>query len=167
MSMWNRRDSEGPERPVEPRPNLAPPVSAAASPAQSSARRASIIGGGVTIKGEIVAKEELVIDGEVEGTVESQDKLTVGVAGKLRAQVKAREIIVRGQVKGNVVAGDRITIHKDAQLSGDVKTAGIIIEDGAYFKGSIDIIKGEPVPAKEPARAKTEPLVAASAGSGR
>ena len=105
MSMWNRRDSEGPERPVEPRPNLAPPVSAPASPAQSSARRASIIGGGVTIKGEIVAKEELVIDGEVEGTVESQDKLTVGVAGKLRAQVKAREIIVRGQVKEAVTQG--------------------------------------------------------------
>ncbi|MFN0165962.1 MAG: polymer-forming cytoskeletal protein [Bryobacteraceae bacterium] len=165
MSMWNKRDSEGPERPVEPRPNLAAPASASASGPQPSPRRgSSSIGGSVTIKGEIHAKEELVIDGDVEGTVESQDKVTIGVTGKLRAQVKAREIIVRGQLRGNVVATDRITIHKDAQLSGDVKTAGIIIEDGAYFKGSIDIIKGEAVPAKEPARATPEPLIAASAG---
>ncbi len=163
MSMWNKRDTDGPERPVEPRPNLAAPVSASASGSQPSRRGSSSIGGSVSIKGEIHAKEELIIDGDVEGTVESQDRVTIGVTGKLRAQVKAKEIIVRGQLRGNVVATDRITIHKDAQLTGDVKTSGIVIEDGAYFKGSIDIIKGEAA-AKEPARATAEPLIAASAG---
>jgi cytoskeletal protein CcmA (bactofilin family) len=103
----------------------------------------STIGSSVIIKGEIHTKEELVVDGELEGTLDSTDRLTVGASGKVRAQVKAREVTVRGTVKGNVHASDRITIHKDANLVGDVKTAGIVIEDGAYFKGSIDILRVE------------------------
>lgn len=157
--MWNRRNDESPQQmPETPRPVSAhQPQSAPVAPGNTgyaaTPKRVSTIGSGVTVKGEIHTKEELVVDGELEGTLESSDRLIVGASGKVRAQVKAREVTVRGNVKGNVHAVDRITIHKDANLVGDVKTAGIVIEDGAYFKGSIDILRAEPV-RQEPASAK-------------
>jgi cytoskeletal protein CcmA (bactofilin family) len=96
------------------------------------------------IKGQIFSREDLTIDGEVEGSVELHEhRLTVGPHGKLQAGVKAREIVVLGSVHGNVEASDKIDIRKDARLVGDIKTARIVIEDGAYFKGSIDIARPE------------------------
>jgi cytoskeletal protein CcmA (bactofilin family) len=96
------------------------------------------------IKGQIYSREDLVIDGEVEGSVELQEhRLTVGPNGKVQAGITAREIIVLGSIHGNVEATDKIDIRKDAKLVGDIKTARIVIEDGAYFKGSIDIAKPE------------------------
>ncbi|MBC7928924.1 MAG: polymer-forming cytoskeletal protein, partial [Bryobacteraceae bacterium] len=101
----------------------------------------------------IYSREDLIIDGEVEGTVELQEhRLTVGPNGKVQAGVKAREIVVLGSIQGNVEAADKIDIRKDARLVGDIKTARIVIEDGAYFKGSIDITKAETTkPAAQPA----------------
>jgi cytoskeletal protein CcmA (bactofilin family) len=110
-----------------------------------SARNAATIGKAVKINGQIFSKEDLYVDGDVEGTIECQDnKLTIGPNGKLQAAVRAREVVVLGQIKGNVEATDRIDIRKDARLVGDIKTARIVIEDGAYFKGSIDIVKHDP-----------------------
>lgn len=105
------------------------------------------IGKAVMIKGQIFSREDLIIDGEMEGAVEAQDhRVTIGPNGKVHAGVKAREIVVLGAINGNVEATDKIDIRKDAKLIGDIKTARIVIEDGAYFKGSIDIIKGETKP---------------------
>jgi cytoskeletal protein CcmA (bactofilin family) len=110
---------------------------------------AATIGKAVMIKGQIVSREDLVIDGEVEGTVEAHDhRVTVGPNGKVQAGVKAREIVVLGSINGNVEAADKIDIRKEARLVGDIRTSRIVIEDGAYFKGSIDIIKSEPKQAK-------------------
>jgi cytoskeletal protein CcmA (bactofilin family) len=118
------------------------------SPEPESARGAATIGKAVKIIGQIFSKEDLYVDGDVEGTIECQDnKLTIGPNGKLQAAVRAREVIVLGQIKGNVEATDRIDIRKDARLVGDIKTARIVIEDGAYFKGSIDIVKHDAKPA--------------------
>ena len=103
------------------------------------------IGKSVVIKGQIYSREDLYIDGEVDGTIELQEHgLTVGPHGKLQASVKAKEVVIIGTVHGNVEATERIDIRKDAKLVGDIKTARIVIEDGAYFKGSIDIVKSEP-----------------------
>ena len=105
------------------------------------------IGKAVMVKGQIFSREDLVIDGEVEGTVEAHEhRVTVGPNGKVHAGVKAREIVVLGTIHGNVEATDKIDIRKDAKLVGDIKTSRIVIEDGAYFKGSIDITKAEPKP---------------------
>jgi cytoskeletal protein CcmA (bactofilin family) len=119
------------------------------------------------IKGQIFSREDLTIDGEVEGSVELHEhRLTVGPHGKLQAGVKAREIVVLGSVHGNVEASDKIDIRKDARLVGDIKTARIVIEDGAYFKGSIDIARPEATkPAAAPgpkAVASTSPATAAA-----
>src|SRR5215831_85892 len=103
------------------------------------------IGKAVKIVGQIYSKEDLYVDGDVEGNLEAlEHKLTIGPNGTVHAGVKAREVAVLGNIQGNVEATDKIEIRKDAKLVGDIRTARIIIEDGAYFKGSIDIVKPEP-----------------------
>ena len=114
------------------------------------------IGKAVKVVGQIFSREDLFIDGEVEGTVEALDhKLTIGPHGSVKAAVKAREVVALGSVQGNVEATEKIEIRKDAKLVGDIRTARIIIEDGAYFKGSIDIVKSPPI-FKKPEPAKVE-----------
>jgi cytoskeletal protein CcmA (bactofilin family) len=106
------------------------------SPSGSTAR----LGASLHVKGEITGNEDLHIDGSVEGLVQLDDrKLTVGASAKLTADVVAREVVVYGSVKGNLRARDRIEIKKDGSVVGDLTTARIMIEDGAYFKGSIEI----------------------------
>lgn len=110
-----------------------------------SPRVAASIGKSVIVKGNVYSREDLFVDGELDGTVELQEhRLTIGANGKVTSNgVKAREIVVLGTIHGNVEATDKIEIRKDAKLVGDIKTARIVIEDGAYFKGSIDIVKTE------------------------
>jgi cytoskeletal protein CcmA (bactofilin family) len=134
------------------------------------------IGKAVKIVGQIFTKEDLYVDGDVEGTLESQDnKVTIGPNGRVQASIRARDVVILGQVQGNVEATDKVDIRKDAKLVGDITTSRISIEDGALFKGSIDIKKAEvkqpapPVvstpPAQVPASAAV-PAVAAAAPVG-
>ncbi len=114
------------------------------TPEPESTRGQASIGKAVKINGQIYSKEDLYVDGDVEGTIELQEhRLTIGPNGKVHSSVKAREVVVLGNIQGNVDASDKLEIRKDARLVGDIKTARIIIEDGAYFKGSIDIVKPE------------------------
>ena len=107
-------------------------------------RGLAVIGKAVKIVGEIYSNEDLLIEGFVEGTVEAlQQKLTVGLNGTLHATVQVRELQVQGNVQGNVEATDRVEICKNATLVGNIKAARIVIEDGAFFKGGIDIVKPE------------------------
>ncbi len=108
----------------------------ATTPAGSTAR----LGASLHVKGEISGNEDLHVDGSVEGLIQLEDrKLTVGASAKVTADVVAREVVVYGSVKGNLRARDRIEIKKDGSVVGDLTTARIMIEDGAYFKGSIEI----------------------------
>lgn len=144
--MWNKRNAPEPQaHPVQPDPGPAQPRPAAApvTPPQEPPRQSAVIGSSMAIKGEIHSKEELYVDGEVEGKLELQHRLTVGPSGKIRATVKAKEVVVLGSINGNVQASDKIVIKRSGSLVGDIRTAGIVIDDGAYFKGSIDIVKGE------------------------
>jgi len=172
--MWNRRKDE-----PTPAPASAPPTSKelanegipmstlptrAAEPHFDSNRGgAAVLGKSVIVKGQIYGREDLTIDGEVEGTVELQEhRLTIGPNGKVMATIKAREVVVLGTVHGNVETRDKIQIRKDAKLVGDIRTARIEIEDGAYFKGNIDIVRTEPkvVPPAQPKPQATAPSVA-------
>jgi len=105
-------------------------------------RSTARLGPSLHVKGEISGNEDLVIDGSVEGLVQLDErKLTVGATAKVTADIIAREVVVFGTVKGNLRAKDRIEIKKDGSVNGDLTTARIMIEDGAYFKGSIEIDK--------------------------
>jgi len=125
------------------------------------------IGKSVLVKGELSGSEDLYIDGEVEGTVELRDhNLTVGPNGRVRANLNAKEITVQGKVQGNVRASDKIEIRKSGSLIGDIITARITIEDGAYFKGSIDIQRPEPAGRPEPKKSEAAAVTPPYAGMG-
>jgi cytoskeletal protein CcmA (bactofilin family) len=180
--MWNKRRDEEP-KPYSPPIPAAPQAPVAPShiepkketiPVSSlpqgrfepeSRGNAASIGKAVKIVGQIYSKEDLYVDGDLEGTVEAlEHKLTIGPNGTVHASVKAREVVALGTIQGNVEATERIEIRKDAKLVGDIRTARIIIEDGAYFKGSIDIVKPEPgKAAPKPVAATPAPAVAAHA----
>lgn len=100
------------------------------------------IGKSLKVKGEISGSEDLYVDGEVEGTIQLNDNsLTVGPNGRVRANVSAQSITILGHLRGNVHAGERLEISKTGSLEGDLTTSRIVIEDGAVFRGSIDIVK--------------------------
>jgi cytoskeletal protein CcmA (bactofilin family) len=104
----------------------------------------TVFGKTMKIVGEVSSDEELQLDGELEGNLNLKGKLTIGPASKVNANIKAREVVIYGTVKGNVEAENRISLRAGASIVGDIKTAGIVIEDGAYFKGGIDISRVEP-----------------------
>src|ERR1700733_14569578 len=113
-------------------------------PAASSSNSGGIarLGSSLHVKGEITGNEDLALDGSVEGLIQLEErKLTIGASARVTADVIAREVVVYGNVKGNLRARDRIEIKKDGSVVGDLTTARIMIEDGAYFKGSIEIDK--------------------------
>jgi len=108
------------------------------------------IGKGLIIKGEITGSESLFIDGKVEGTIALPgNRVTVGRNGQVASSITAREIVILGKVRGNIAASDRVDIRAEGALTGDVTAARISIEDGAYFKGGIDIKKSEAKSAAE------------------
>jgi cytoskeletal protein CcmA (bactofilin family) len=124
------------------------------------------LGKNVTVKGQIFAREDLTIDGEVEGTIECHDhRLTIGPNARVQASLKAREIIIHGSIQGNVESTDKIDIKKEAKLVGDIKTSRIVIEDGAYFKGSIDISKATQAKQAAPPIVVNQPSTAAVAAA--
>jgi cytoskeletal protein CcmA (bactofilin family) len=109
-------------------------------PSTPLARTLALLGSTIVVKGEITSDEDLQIDGRVEGPVSLRgNRLTVGRSGQLNSEVTAREVIVYGNVSGNLRARDRVEIKKDGRVIGDIATARISIEDGAYFKGHIEI----------------------------
>jgi cytoskeletal protein CcmA (bactofilin family) len=134
-----------PAPPPSPTFEAAPPR-AAAAPAPAGEQ--ATIGKGLFIKGEITGSESLFIDGKVEGSINIPgNRVTVGRNGQVAANISAREIVVLGKVRGNVAATDRVDIRAEGSLSGDVAAARISIEDGAFFKGGIDIRKPDAKPA--------------------
>lgn len=133
------------------------------SPAIADRADVGHIGKSVVIRGELTGNEDLYLDGEIEGNINLRDhKLVIGPNGKIKATITARDIVLHGKVEGNVSATERVELKKACTLVGDVSTQRIVIEDGAYFKGSIDIKDN-----KENRSETRKPMaMAASSGSG-
>jgi cytoskeletal protein CcmA (bactofilin family) len=150
--MWKPTNQpQTPARPAEPeRPTVSAPSAPMASepapaprPMTTTTADQATIGKSLVIKGEVTGSESLYIDGRVEGSINlSGNRVTVGRNGVVAANINAREIVVLGKVRGNLTASDRVDIRSDGSLTGDVIAARISIEDGAFFKGGIDIRKG-------------------------
>ena len=142
-----------PQRAPAPSPTSTVPPSSEPAPASrtavgSSQDQATIgkdqatIGKSLVIKGEVTGSESLYVDGRVEGSINLPgNRMTVGRNGVVSANITAREIVVLGKVRGNLTASDRVDIRSEGSLTGDVVAQRISIEDGAYFKGGIDIRK--------------------------
>jgi len=157
-----------PNQPASPAPSsVTPNVTAPKEqpkPATFSTDRTDVghIGKSVVIRGELTGNEDLYLDGEIEGNINLRDhKLVIGPNGKIKASITARDIVLHGRVEGNVSATERVELKKACTLVGDVSTQRIVIEDGAYFKGSIDIKD------KENRTESRKPMaMAAASGSG-
>ena len=145
-----------PIRPQVPAPLTPEPVPQRPNPTPSgSSSEQATIGKSLTIKGEITGSEMLYIDGHVEGSVNLPgNRVIVGRNGQVAANISAREVVVLGKVNGNINASDRVDIRNEGSLTGDVVAQRISIEDGAYFKGGIDIRKPATAGSKENDAAK-------------
>ncbi len=178
--MWKPTNQPStPGRPGEPErptamPTSAPSSSMTSEPAPAATPRAvsstatadqATIGKSLVIKGEVTGSESLYIDGRVEGSINlSGNRVTVGRNGVVSANINAREIVVLGKVRGNLTASDRVDIRSDGSLTGDVVAARISIEDGAFFKGGIDIRKaGQKANGEEVKTSSSAPVEAAAA----
>ena len=133
-------------------------------PVSTSTADQATIGKSLVIKGEVTGSESLYIDGRVEGSINlSGNRVTVGRNGVVSANINAREIVVLGKVRGNLTASDRVDIRSDGSLTGDVVAARISIEDGAFFKGGIDIRKAGQKPNGEEVKAPASAEAVAAA----
>lgn len=123
----------------------------------SSTEPASI-GKGLAVRGEISGSDSLVIEGKAEGSIHLEgNRVTVGRNGQATANIHAREVVVMGKVRGNITASDRVDIRAEGAVIGDLSAPRISIEDGAFFKGAIDIRK--PAASKAASQARVEPIV--------
>ena len=169
--MWKPNQPGTPQTPEPQRPATPPaattfetsastparPATTGATASAASTGEQATIGKSLIIKGELSGSESLFIDGKVEGTINLPgNRVTVGRNGQVAANILAREIVVLGKVRGNCQASDRVDIRSEGSLTGDVIAARISIEDGAFFKGGIDIrkpgadAKAAAAPANEP-----------------
>src|SRR5207249_580827 len=142
--MWNKQPTQTAPPAISPTTGQAPsaaPFGAPSSPRSSSAARSSArLGSSLQIKGHITGTEDLQIDGKVDGQITLRGhQLTVGSAAHLNSEIHAGEVVVYGKVVGNVHARDRVDVKTDGSVVGDISTARISIEDGAHFKGRIEI----------------------------
>jgi cytoskeletal protein CcmA (bactofilin family) len=139
--MWGKQNDgqmiqSPPAQPVQPaRPApAAAPVIHQPRQAPAPASTPTVFGKSMKIIGEVTSDEELYLDGDLDGKLNLNNRLTIGPNSKVNANIKAQEIIVFGTIKGNVESESRVSLRTGASIVGDIKTAGIIIEDGAYFK---------------------------------
>jgi cytoskeletal protein CcmA (bactofilin family) len=146
--MWKSTNAPSPTSTSSPEQSSftpsTPDLRSAPRPASSaiSAQEQATLGKSLVIKGEVTGSESLYIDGKVEGSINLPgNRLIIGRNGVVSANISAREIEVRGKVRGNMTASARLDLRKEGSLTGDVVTQRISIEDGAYFKGAIDIRK--------------------------
>lgn len=150
--MWKPRPDEKPAPSNQPtQPAFTPPSTTLpgkearfAEPPKisepSRAQAAAHIGKSVLVKGELSGSEDLYLDGEVEGTIELHNHtLVVGPNGRVRANISAREVIIHGRAEGNINGTERVELKKSCVLTGDITTQRIVVEDGAFFKGSVDL----------------------------
>ncbi len=152
--MWKRKEDEYTTPVPDPASSgsaFHPAASAPSRPAEPvrseslRGNEVATIGKSVVVKGQLSGSEDLVVDGEVEGSISLRGQsLTVGPNGRVRANIEARNVILHGRVDGDIHATERVELRKTASLTGDISTARISIEDGAFFKGTIDIQKPEP-----------------------
>ena len=146
-----------PTRPVVTPPPA--PVVEAAPQQRALANKGSTLGATLRFKGDLVADEDLVVQGQIEGSILHTRSLTIGSQGRVRGDIRARRIIVEGSVEGNLYALERAALRPGATVRGDIFAAEIVIEDGASLNGRIDMDNAPTVPTiKIPGPGSTEPV---------
>ncbi len=159
--MWRKEDSKTqgvPELSTTTAGDSRPtPIGTTSSELPVSLGAAACISKGIRIKGEVIGKEDLFIDGQVDGKLDlSGASLTIGPNGKIKADISARELIVRGHVNGKVSARERVQLWNTGHVEGEVQTDRLAIEDGAFLRGKVEAGK----PLNKPKEATATPAAA-------
>ena len=148
--MWWEKKTQSTVTP-EPHPVSAPPepprledsmtnLTSRSSEPPLASHDQTVLGQSVILHGDVTGKEDLLIEGQVEGTINVPDHcVTIGAHGEVRAEIQARQVVVLGSVTGNITAREKVDIRKTGQVVGDLVAAAVAIEGGAFLKGSIDI----------------------------
>jgi cytoskeletal protein CcmA (bactofilin family) len=172
--MWKSSQREDevstPEKETSTPSSKSIPAASAPSSAAEALRSHSVlshpttfVGKSLVVKGDLSGKEALLVDGEVEGSITLDgQRLTVRPNGRIRGNIEAGHVILQGRVDGNIQAGDRVELFKSASFTGDMLTARISIEEGAFFKGKLDIKKPETAPMIAPKPRATAAIPVAS-----
>jgi cytoskeletal protein CcmA (bactofilin family) len=153
--MWWEKKGRRVTRQV-PKPTAAPPAISELEQAMTettgklanqppSGSPQTVVGRTTVMRGQLSGNEDLLIEGQFEGTITLQDHcVTVGADGQVKAEIQARQVAILGSVAGNISAREKIAIRRTGHVVGDLVAATVAIEEGAYFKGSIDILREEP-----------------------
>ena len=161
--MWKRDEAV---RPPGGQPAAQPQPAPAGSPIRPEASRnlerdIVNIGKSVIIKGELSGSEDLTIEGQVEGTIQlTENVLTIGPNGKIKAQVFAKSVIILGSVTGNVTASEKVDIRDNGSVDGDITSPKVAIAEGAHFRGAIDMNRSGGAPKADPKPAAATPVKA-------
>jgi cytoskeletal protein CcmA (bactofilin family) len=153
MAYWNKKrdedDLQRPDPPLTPasgvqRETLPTSTYPARRPEELMTRSSALIGKSLVLTGKISGREDLIIDGRIEGDIDLPENcLTVGAAGHVQGAIRAREIVIFGAVHGNMEAVEKVQIRRNARVIGDIRTARPVIEEEAYFKGNIETVRAE------------------------
>src|SRR5262245_53695921 len=149
LKMWSQNNQQDTSQLLTRPPVSSSSVSSDSAPSlvrppqpadAANGNHSAAIGKSLVIKGEVSGSESLYIDGKVEGSINlTGNRVTVGSNGQVAATISAREVVVQGKIVGNVNASDRLNVRSEGSLTGDVIAQRISVEDGAFFKGKIDI----------------------------
>jgi cytoskeletal protein CcmA (bactofilin family) len=173
MAMFDKHKSskqapEREEKPATARPAPEPSAPVAAT-ATGSAARVAMIGQGIGVTGDVAAKSDLKVEGRIEGrSVTSSHDVEVAESGIIKASISARVIKIAGAVAGDITGSEKVLITKSGRVQGNIVAPRVQLDDGALFRGSIDMNPAEPANAKKVESAnKAEPVKAATEGAAR
>lgn len=129
--MWKKAEPDHPER-ADAAPSAHTPV--------TTREQCATIGSSITIRGDLSGEEDLLIQGRVEGKIDlKQHKVTIGKDGHIKADIYAKTVVIEGEVNGNIFSDEQLIIRKSGRVRGNIVSPRVTLEDGAKFKGSIDM----------------------------
>jgi len=155
--MWWEKEKKAPAATLQvTKPSVAPPEASESEQAMTettprvsnlaaSASSQTVLGKSTVVRGQLSGNEDLLVEGQFEGNISLPDHcLTVGADGQVKAEIQARQAVILGSVTGNITAREKITLRRSGHVVGDLVAAAVAIEEGAFFKGSIEILREEP-----------------------
>jgi len=165
--MFDKHKGKKPNHNRENEPGLTSSSTAPATTTAPTMGKSAVIGAGIVITGDITGSENLLIEGKVKGKVSlTSNEVKVGQSGEVNADITARVVSVAGKVNGDINGAEKVIINSSGNVRGNIVAPRMMLEDGAIFKGSIDMDPGEPAQAKvvPTSRAAVKPTPGASPG---
>jgi len=149
MAMFEKHKIDKQDTPSNQEPKLSQPAPSATAPTTSTTQKVAVIGEGISISGDVTANSNLKVDGRIKGqSVQSSHDVEISESGKVTASIIAKVVKIAGEVTGDVGGSEKVIISRSGKVQGNIIAPRVQLEDGALFKGSIDMDPGEPARAE-------------------